>query len=680
MAEQVTVKITADADGAIQSVTAAGDAFEELQDAQDEATDSAEQQAEAQRDAATAAEQSAEAQQDLASASERSAEGQKDTATAAEQAAEAQRDAAQAADRQADAQRELSTSGGQANEVLFQTGDAIQDAQFGFAGAANNIAQVAENFAGMAQQAGGARGALSSIFSALKGPAGAIVALQGLMLVLPKVIEAFSDAEENSAGFTESLKEQSDILSTIGGDLETFREDVKALETTVAQFDTFFGLTGGLGPAVDAIVSGRGSKSLRTLAQLLEANSEGAQIFRQVLREAGVQVDDLATDDLQELREQIRGSKQAFYDAAATIDEEDAADILVRSPSSLADEIESRLGQVKKQQRTMVASDFFDVTEGEALEAQIDFVTSAMEKVVSAGVMTTDSAFDQLRSRLSLLRSRLAEIQQEEGPTEGEIRRRGIQEVDIGAPEMAEGVDPAPMADMGDSLDMSILTADLEQFNGSLRDTSEEMINLGGAASDAMAEGISQAITTAVEGGNVLQAVGQVLGSFLQTIGKAIVAYGVAMDSFKKALSNPFTAIAAGAALIAAGALVKNLASSGPGGGGGGGGGDTQPSQGQQQEDPAGGGVGGVSIEGRAEGGPVQGRTPYLVGEEGPELFVPGRTGRIVPNALGQASRRRGMRVQQQTDVSVDVTEPNLFDLTAKINESQRVLDRVARQ
>jgi len=195
-----------------------------------------------------------------------------------------------------------------------------------------------------------------------------------------------------------------------------------------------------------------------------------------------------------------------------------------------------------------------------------------------------------------------------------------------------------------------------------------------------MAEGISQAITTAVEGGNVLQAVGQVLGSFLQTIGKAIVAYGVAMDSFKKALSNPFTAIAAGAALIAAGALVKNLASSGPGGGGGGGGGDTQPSQGQQQEDPAGGGVGGVSIEGRAEGGPVQGRTPYLVGEEGPELFVPGRTGRIVPNALGQASRRRGMRVQQQTDVSVDVTEPNLFDLTAKINESQRVLDRVARQ
>jgi cell wall-associated NlpC family hydrolase len=38
----------------------------------------------------------------------------------------------------------------------------------------------------------------------------------------------------------------------------------------------------------------------------------------------------------------------------------------------------------------------------------------------------------------------------------------------------------------------------------------------------------------------------------------------------------------------------------------------------------------------RAAGGPVTGGTPYLVGEKGPELFVPGRSGGIVPNnALG---------------------------------------------
>lgn len=40
----------------------------------------------------------------------------------------------------------------------------------------------------------------------------------------------------------------------------------------------------------------------------------------------------------------------------------------------------------------------------------------------------------------------------------------------------------------------------------------------------------------------------------------------------------------------------------------------------------------GSSITGKASGGPVTGRTPYIVGEVGPELFVPGASGTIVPN------------------------------------------------
>jgi hypothetical protein len=37
-------------------------------------------------------------------------------------------------------------------------------------------------------------------------------------------------------------------------------------------------------------------------------------------------------------------------------------------------------------------------------------------------------------------------------------------------------------------------------------------------------------------------------------------------------------------------------------------------------------------LPGRASGGPVTGGSPYIVGERGPELFVPGRSGSIVPN------------------------------------------------
>lgn len=40
----------------------------------------------------------------------------------------------------------------------------------------------------------------------------------------------------------------------------------------------------------------------------------------------------------------------------------------------------------------------------------------------------------------------------------------------------------------------------------------------------------------------------------------------------------------------------------------------------------------GLDIEGRAGGGPVLSGTPYIVGEQGPELFVPSAAGSIVPN------------------------------------------------
>ena len=53
--------------------------------------------------------------------------------------------------------------------------------------------------------------------------------------------------------------------------------------------------------------------------------------------------------------------------------------------------------------------------------------------------------------------------------------------------------------------------------------------------------------------------------------------------------------------------------------------------------------VGGFSVQPnftpRAFGGPVSGGSPYIVGEKGPELFVPGSSGNIVPNnAMGGAN------------------------------------------
>lgn len=55
-------------------------------------------------------------------------------------------------------------------------------------------------------------------------------------------------------------------------------------------------------------------------------------------------------------------------------------------------------------------------------------------------------------------------------------------------------------------------------------------------------------------------------------------------------------------------------------------------------------------LPGKASGGPVTGGSPYIVGEKGPELFVPGASGNIVPNhALAGGS---GITINVYGDVS----------------------------
>lgn len=99
---------------------------------------------------------------------------------------------------------------------------------------------------------------------------------------------------------------------------------------------------------------------------------------------------------------------------------------------------------------------------------------------------------------------------------------------------------------------------------------------------------------------------GNVIASGLEIIGKELIKIGGLTELVQKALSGLFgpqggpLAIAAGIGLITAAAALRASLANG--------------------------------IPGRALGGPVSGGTPYLVGERGPELFVPSVSGGIVPN------------------------------------------------
>jgi hypothetical protein len=146
----------------------------------------------------------------------------------------------------------------------------------------------------------------------------------------------------------------------------------------------------------------------------------------------------------------------------------------------------------------------------------------------------------------------------------------------------------------------------------------EAAIKLGKDGAQAVSEAINsikleglfsigEALGAAFSGGeikNVFQSFVSAISSAIVALGKQLVTLGIAAkvtkDALKTLFSNPIAMVAAGVGLIAVGSAIRGALSKG--------------------------------IEGREKGGPVTGNTPYIVGERGPELFVPSVGGSIIPN------------------------------------------------
>jgi len=134
----------------------------------------------------------------------------------------------------------------------------------------------------------------------------------------------------------------------------------------------------------------------------------------------------------------------------------------------------------------------------------------------------------------------------------------------------------------------------------------------------AMATTLTEGVAGLVAGTTTAQ---QVFSNFLKGVGDALMKAAQQM-------------IAQYLAIAAAKALAGLFGGGALGGGGAGGAADGSAFGATAFGDGVGSnaGFGMPSILGRAVGGPVAGGTPYVVGEKGPELFVPGASGTIIPN------------------------------------------------
>ncbi len=152
-------------------------------------------------------------------------------------------------------------------------------------------------------------------------------------------------------------------------------------------------------------------------------------------------------------------------------------------------------------------------------------------------------------------------------------------------------------------------------------------IDLGGALEQGLASAIANVAAAIGSGENVAMALMETLTTLAMRVGKMLIAFGTASLNLRTLITNPVTAILAGAALLALAAAARTAIRSeieqttGAGGGG------------QTPRGGAGSSFGGTP-------GPpsfAEGVTDFeggaaLVGEEGPELVTMGRGSNVITN------------------------------------------------
>lgn len=102
-------------------------------------------------------------------------------------------------------QQNLKNASGSATSAALELGRVIQDAPYGIRGMANNITQLASQLAFATKDAGSFSGALKSMFAALKGPLGVVLAISAVVSALDFLYGANKKATESINEFNKSI-------------------------------------------------------------------------------------------------------------------------------------------------------------------------------------------------------------------------------------------------------------------------------------------------------------------------------------------------------------------------------------------------------------------------------------------------------------------------------------------
>lgn len=507
----------------------------------------------------------------------------------------------------------LPQAAGQANQAVTNLNRVVQDAPFGFIGIQNNIGPLIDSFGQLKLSTGSTGGALKALIGSLAGPAGIGLAVAAVSSALTFAIQGFSSwtrglgaAKEANDKLAESLSVDLVRLTTIVGlaqNVSASTEDrAKAIKLLNQEYAQYL-------PSLDkeAITLDNVNQKYKILVDtiLRQAVVKGLQetIAKQV-EETAKQVTALELAREKERLQLEKGNKTKF--TSLTTDQK-LAQIAGDKNKAVSDGAIAFNKQTQAEQAAIGTTNVYEMMVA-SLKAQL------IESLQPA--LNLANAFSDLNQNLEKGKNiKLGKLdfssflQQEEIEVPllfpGEVQiERGINPV---AALMKNALEK--YFKRTEPLDASLLLAlDAEKlkkfefmgFKG-LTEAQKDLAEMGGT--------ISGLITPAFDA--MIQAIGRGENAFK--------AFGEGVKSTLIQVIQKLTATAILAGVLAA------LFPSGVGG-----------SQGF-------GAIFGKLLGFRANGGPVTGNSPYIVGERGPELFVPSVSGSVVPNnSVGSFMSGRG--------------------------------------
>lgn len=488
----------------------------------------------------------------------------------------------------------------------------VQDAPYGIRGVANNIDPLVESFSQLRSQTGSTALAFRSMVSALAGPAGIALAISTVSTLLvqygDKLFQSSAAAKANAQAnkelaesFSAEFVQLTSLVGLAQNNAATQEDRRKALAALNQEYGKYL-------PSLqqEGINLGNINESYKAITETLLNQA----VVRGLQSEIAKEVEKVAVQiiNIIKLRERDRiGLNQTTKETKTAISAEQALENAIARKNAIV--TDGFIAQNKQNQATKAALGTTD-TYGNIIANLKD----ELFKTVAPALQLANS-FDLIGKskpekfkfdfgfipNLELQMFRLAYIFlpavrdaakqiQKDLAKEDKLPKRFNLDLDI---------------DEQSRKFQKLLKENGQAAERSINTINEAFLNIQLEGLYLIGETIGQLLVN----GDIQKGFlnfGNVIASGLEIIGKELIKIGGLTELVQKALSGLFgpqggpLAIAAGIGLITAAAALRASLANG--------------------------------IPGRALGGPVSGGTPYIVGERGPELFVPSVSGGIVPN------------------------------------------------